>query len=266
MNRLQAELQRLYLLNDQNAPGTASEKFEVTGPDGRVRLMVLALARPADWATLLPLWRGVQTDLELPAPAIAVCGSDGFQLWFSLAEPTSVAEAQSFLEALRLRYLKNIIATRIGMMPCRDDSDPAQTQHVKRVPALQADTGRWSAFVLPDLASVFSDTPWLDICPSPTAQADVLSRLESIKPADFQAALERLNPAQAEATSKPALETSNRVGHQIDPANTGSIRAESSLGPQQFLLGVMNNHDIALALRIEAAKALLPYFEVLRRS
>ena len=69
-------------------------------PDGTVRAMVLELVRPADWTLLSTLWRGVQTDLELPAPAIAVSGIDAYRLWFSLAEPASAAQARAFLEAL----------------------------------------------------------------------------------------------------------------------------------------------------------------------
>jgi hypothetical protein len=35
--------------------------------------------------------------------------------------------------------------------------------------------------------------------------------------------------------------------------------------PTRFLLDVMNNDAVALALRIDAAKALLPYLDAVRR-
>ena len=54
--------------------------------------MVLELTGPADWDVLSAVWRGVQADLELPAPAIAVSGTDGLQLWFSLEAPVPAAQ------------------------------------------------------------------------------------------------------------------------------------------------------------------------------
>lgn len=79
MNPLQTELQRLY-----------------SAPEGVVRALVLELARPADWGLLSPVWRGLQTDLALPAPAVMVSGVDGYQLWLSLAEPVPWRRRQGF--------------------------------------------------------------------------------------------------------------------------------------------------------------------------
>ena len=120
MITLQSELDRLYnrLAPDgRHPPGAATD---LIAPDGRVRALVLALARPADWALMSVLWRGVQTDLELPAPAIAVSGIDAYQLWFSLAEPVSLAQAKAFLESLRLRYLGQIEPGRLSIRPWGD--------------------------------------------------------------------------------------------------------------------------------------------------
>lgn len=189
--------------------------------------MVLELARPADWEALSKVWRGVQVDLELPAPGIAVSGMDGYQLWFSLSEPLAVTQAMAFFESLRARYLSDIAPARIRVVPAAD---------ARMVPAQQDTADHWSAFVAPDLAAVFGETPWLDFPPNPEGQAELLSRLESIKHADFLRALARLKPAV------------------IAPEST-----DTSLDPKRFLLGVMNNDAVALDLRIEAAKALLPY-------
>jgi hypothetical protein len=223
--------------------------------------MVLELARPADWPMLSALWRGVQTDLEFPAPAIAVSGVDAYQLWFSLAEPVSVAQARAFLEALRLRYLGLVAPERISMRPSVDASMSSKIQHAMLVPALQPATGRWSAFVAPDLAAIFSEEPWLDLPPNPEAQAKVLSRLECIKPAVFQAILERLSPVVRTATSPMTSVADETDGSQADPEVKASAPHGNSLDPKGFLLGVMNDKTIELHLRIEAAKALLPYFE-----
>jgi hypothetical protein len=212
VSRLQAELQRLYGAE----PGHA-------GPDGRVRAMVLGLARPANWDALDRVWQGVQGDLELPAPAVAVSGVDGYQLWFSLAEPLPAAEATAFLELLRGRYLADVARERIAIQASDAAAPPAQV----------ADR-RWSAFVAQDLAGLFTDEPWLDMPPGDDAQADLLSRLKSMQPDDFQQAQARLTPAALQAAA-----------------------AAERLDPRRFLLDVMNDRSVELQLRIEAAKALL---------
>lgn len=264
MNRLQAELRRLYLPSNAKGDDANSEESGLISPDGGVRAMVLELARPADWNALSALWQGVQADLELPAPAIAVSGIDGYQLWFSLSEPVPATQARSFLESLRLRYLGNIAPGRIDMMPSVDASTPGHTQHATVVPARRAETGRWSAFIAPDLAAVFADEPWLDVCPSPDAQADVLSRMKSIKAADFQIVLGRLNTTAKTISSHPAPSTTKTGSSTSTLQNTGVVTAESSLDPKHFLLDVMRDPTLELHLRIEAARALLPYFEIQR--
>jgi hypothetical protein len=69
------------------------------------------------------------------------------------------------------------------------------------------------------------------------AQADLLSRLASIPAAAWREARQQLQPASAAPAAAPV--------HQADP--------------RQFLLEIMNDRTVELALRIEAAKALLPY-------
>lgn len=256
MNRLQSELHRLYFPDPAAACGTEAAASSLVDPQGRVRALVLELARPASWELLSTVWRGVQSELELPAPAIAVSGTDGHQLWFSLAEPVPVQQAHAFLESLRLRFLPDVAAKRVGLMPALEASTPGQALHARIVPALQAQTGNWSAFLAPDLAPVFDDTPWLDIPPSEHGQADLLSRLGSILPDAFEAALEKLRPAgSAQQDTLPAAASDPLPG-------TGPARAVGPavcLDPKRFLLQVMNDEAVAMALRIDAAKALLPY-------
>lgn len=255
MNRLQSELSRLYLPHSAADPGADAEASGLINAEGSVRAMVLELARPANWEVLSKVWRGVQADLELPAPAIAVSGTDGIQLWFSLSEPVSVEQAHAFLASLRLRFLADIAPKRVSLMPVVDASAPQQTRHARWVPAEQEQTGNWSAFVAPDLAPVFADTPWLDIPPSNDGQADLLSRLDSIKPPAFESALERLRPATTQSVA-PAHET---TGTDAGRMPVRPIASAGSLDAKRFLLQVMNDDTVALALRIEAAKALLPY-------
>ena len=219
MNKLQSELHRLY--------GTPQPQG-----DGRVRAAVLELARPATWAALASVWRGVQADLALPAPAIAVNGTDGYQLWFSLSEPVLASQALGFLEALGRRYLNDMSKQRLGMTTAVHAPPPRLTQ-----------SDQWSAFVAADLAPVFADEPWLDIPPSPDGQADILCRLESIKSADFQAALALLERGQTPISA--------------EPASTAMRSTAAGLDAESFLRQVMNDDRVALGLRIEAAKALL---------
>ena len=249
MNRLQQELQRLYGLPAGASLGLDLDARGLVDEPGRVRAMVLELARPADWAALSAVWGGVQADLALPAPAIAVNGSDGCQLWFSLLEPVPVPQAAAFLDALRRRYLGDIAPVRVAMLPALDAASARPPLHARPVPALQAN-GLWSAFVASDLVPMFADEPWLDVPPNPDGQAQLLAPLKSISPAEFEHTLQRLRPAAVPAA--PGL-ASNAAG-----------QAAASLDPKRFLLEVMNNDSLDLALRIEAAKALLPYFDAAR--
>jgi hypothetical protein len=226
MNRLQLELTRLYAVQ--------------TG-GGLTRSMVLEVACPAEWQPLAAVSHGLQAELDLPAPAIAVNGSDGLQLWFSLAEPMLADDARAFLDLLRLRYLGELQPHRIRLLLGAPGS----------VPALQAGNGMWSAFVAPDLAAVMTDEPWLDLPPNPDGQASLLARLHSIQPDALRRATALLQPAAAPASA--SAQTQAQAQAQAQAATAAEVS-----DPRAFLLQVMNDRSVALALRIEAAKALLP--------
>ncbi len=233
MGRLHTELSRLYLCPPVEGKSAVDES-RLFDTHGLTRALVLGLARPADWDAMSRVWQGVQADLELPAPAIAVCGADGYQLWFSLAQPVPVAQAQDFLQQLCARYLSAVAPRRITLWP-------TQAGHTRLVPALQVDTGQWSAFVSSDLAAVFADDPSLDLPPGEDNQADLLSRLKSIQPAELDAALQRLQPEET-----------------LPPPSAPSVNTRHApQDPRSFLQAVMNDTSVPLALRIEAAKALL---------
>ena len=216
MDRLPSELQRLYLPHEA---------------DGLLRALVLQVLRPAGWQEVARLWQGVQADLALPAPAIAVSGSDGYQLWFSVAEGVQPARATAFLEALRVRYLR-------GVPP-----QSTRLQQPDATPPSQVAAERWSAFVAPDLAPLFADEPWLDHPPGADAQADVLWRAASIEPREFERAMQELT-AGAAASAPSELAAREPSGDEVSD-------------PRRFLLSVMRDPDVDLRLRIEAAKALL---------
>lgn len=219
MNRLQSELHRLY-----QPTGTS-------GTSGTVRALVLELARPAEWDALSQAWRGVQADLRLPAPAIAVSGTDGLQLWFSLQQPVAASMAATFLQRLQERYLAGVAPSRLR--------HTAPSWQAPPVPAQQAGTENWSAFIAPDLAPVFAETPWLDIEPGGEGQADLLAKHQSINPTAFDAAMQALAPAQTP---------------DVPPTNEAA-----DIDPRRFLQRVLNDEAVELALRIEAAQALLRF-------
>lgn len=248
MNRLQIELQRLYVVGR-----TLAEQGEprFSDDEGRVRTLVLELARPADWPSLALLWHGVQDDLGLPAPAIAVNGVDGYQLWFSLSEPVHAAEGRRLIDRLRRRYLREVAPARVAIVL------PPATE---MVPALKAASGQWSAFIARDLAAVFADEPWLDMRPSPEAQADVLSRLKSIKLADFQSAFDQLAPF-GEGGAHPPLAVIEGDRGQENTQRNVAAKPGAGPDPKRFLLDAMSDTGLDMHLRIEAARALLPYFE-----
>ena len=259
MNRLPSELHRLYAAQAPG-PDTAPEALRLIDDSGRVRAMVLSLARPADWQALAKVWQGVQVDLDLPAPAIAVSGTDAYQLWFSLAQPLPAAQALAFLESLRLRYLADIKPQRVGLMPSMDGASPPRVQHADTVPALQA-SGCWSAFVAPELAPVFADEPWLETAPNPEGQSSLLARLASIPLADFELALQGLSPAQAASLGTPVSVPALVLDAVVSSIGQRKAAAGPWLDPKSFLLEVMNNDAVELRLRIEAAKALLPHVD-----
>ena len=240
MTRLPAELLRLYLL-------PAGETDGMVDGHGNVRAAVLELGRPAEWEPVSRLWQAVQSDLGLPAPAIAVSGRDAYQLWFSLAQPLPAAQARAFLELLCRRYLA-------GVAPARIDSWPrADGQHTGPVPSRQGGSGPWSAFVAPDLAPMFADEPWLDLPPNPDGQAQLLAALSSIGGADLQRAMAQLQPpaeAVPEAGADTATAAAPHAGSPVAPVGGWA-------DPRDFLRAVMNDGSVPLALRIQAAAALL---------
>lgn len=250
MSRLRTEFHRLYLPAGAAPAGDeAPAAAQLADAEGRVRALVLQVARPGDWQALSAVWRGVQAELGLPAPAVAINGQDGLQLWFSLAVPVPPAEGRAWLDGLCRRHLPELPAARVALLPQGGSADePAAWGQAADVLAQQPLAEGWPAFVAPDLAAVFADTPWLDLPPSAEGQADLLAALQPIKADAWQAAMAQLAPPAEAAAPLPRTSAAPAT-----PATTAD-------GPaRRFLLGVMNDEGAPLALRIEAAKALLPY-------
>jgi hypothetical protein len=243
MNRLPPELSRLYGLGS-NALDSPASDVETACLQRGVRAVVLEIALPAGWEQLSTVWKGVQSDLDLSAPAIAVSGVDGLQLWFSFAAAVSSSFGSRFLQGLRGRYLKGLGSTHVRMF--------SEAAGLPAAPFAEMSPQRWSAFVTPDLASVFAETPWLDIPPTDEGQATILRALEPIPQIALEAALKKLGATEDDGYPEP-----------IDAKRTASIAARGSghghTDPARFLAGVMNDETAPLALRIEAAKILLSH-------
>lgn len=243
MSRLNAEHQRLFAADAQGRQPATAEKA--------VRTLVLSIHSPADWAAIAPLWRGVQADFHWPEAAIAVNGTDGFELWFALADPLPRADAVQLLAQLQRRYLPDVRADRLRAWPAADASAAPPV-----CPPFAAGPERWAAFVTPDLPAVFGDDPALDFEPGADAQADLLARLRPITATPLRRARAALAPADPPAPPATPASAARPDATTAPPATTSTTTGRHD-DPRAFLLSVMNDATVPLALRIEAAKGLL---------
>lgn len=272
MHSLIAERQRLFALPDQPMPdgeGAEADLLDLVDADGRVRTLVVGVAAATGWGPVAALCAGVDAELALPPPAVAVAGAAGFQVWFSLAEPVTLARAADFLAGLRARLLADVPDARLVLAPL-----PAGARSVRAVPALDAASGRWSAFIDPGLGGMFADEPWLDMAPGLAQQAELLAGVRSIATADFTRALACLAaapepdgtavvPAMPAPMASLPFDLPARAGGDVGmppPRPDGLGVGSGFADPRSFLLAVMNDPTARAEHRIDAAKALLPYF------
>lgn len=269
MDRLTQQLTRLYLL--PVSPSTRAEDampIALPAEGDTVRAAILGIRRPVDWKALAAIWQGIQDDFGFPAPAIAVNGSDALCLWFSFEHPVRTIDAAQWLDAMRLRYLPGVDTARVIQWPNGKGAGSC-----RMVPAPGPHAGQWSAFVTPGMVSLFADEPWLEQPPNPDAQADLLSTMRSIPAQDFIDALGRVQQkltAAPQAIQKSIGDTPRGTqgdGRDIegsiaslDAATKARLRVDDSTwtDPRAFLLAVMNDPAVPLALRLDAAKSLLP--------
>jgi hypothetical protein len=269
MSRLHAEWRRLFAV-DPIPHARPGPLFDADG--ARTRTLVMEWGRPADWPTLRTLWQAVQVEFDWPAPLIAIDGRHAFQLWISLAEPVPASAACEAAAALARRWLPQapaaVAAARLAVWPRPESQAGGVWQHAAPVPALHAGPQpRWSAFVTPDLAAVFGDDPALDIDPGDEAQAEVAARCGSVSALAWARARDalRLNAAASQRVADGA--PGPAAGAADGPADTsGPTAVVATAGPDlggphddpaAFLKAVMNHPAVPLALRIEAARALL---------
>lgn len=281
MSKLIHELQRLYFLPEQpwyhsaagdtlnpasealsddilaaTLAGEPAVALNLIGADERVRTLVVRFSCAADWALVSAMYQGLQEDLELPAPAISVSGRTGYRLWLSLAESVPAAQARLFLEGLRARYLADVAPSRFMLLPSGQCL-------LSLVPACHGGTGKWSAFIDPSMVAMFADEPGLEMAPNMDRQADLLAGLKSIAADEFgraMAALEPIDPGGEQLAEIVAAWSSDGAPHEAPAVRQGAGLAGNYSDPRGFLLAVMNDPACSIDQRIEAARALLPFF------
>ncbi len=248
-DRLALELERLY----GRFAGANTEIADTS----ITRVMVLEVARPADWALLAPVWHSFVNDWKLPPPAIAVNGVDGIQLWFSVSNPFSAQIGHQFLDGLVAHFLPDVSVNRIGCMPMLAAETTDFQPGFLVIPRNLSGTDRWSAFITRDLAAVFGEEPWVDVPPQRDQQADMLSRLGSMTPDQFDYVLAKLSQSHSVKIEALSLTPSTRQAPESTPS--AELGPEGQITPTEFLCAAMNNTSLPMSERIAAASALLPY-------
>ena len=152
-----------------------------------------------------------------------------------------MADGALALRTLCQRYLTDLPAKHIQCWPVMSPSP--ESAHPS-LPPQQQQAEQWSAFIARDLAPVFEDTPWLDLQPGDDAQADMLGQLRSISSAMWSQSTVLWRTPVAEAPCAEAQAVASSFGDH---------------DPKAFLLRVMNDPAVDMALRIDAAKALLTH-------
>lgn len=205
MHKLILALIRLYLA-PETAPetlapritGQDSSTIDLAGADGTTRTIYLPFRKIKNseeaqhWTLLCEVANALQADLDFPAPAVSVSGSDGYGLWLSLATPVAPAVAQEFVALLRLAYFPDV------KMPL----EPATTQ-VLLPPCLHPHTGKWAAFIHPGMGASFADDSGLEMAPPLSGQVGFLENLQSIDADQFAQALALLRGKHGTVAAAP---------------------------------------------------------------
>ncbi|WP_312548812.1 hypothetical protein [Massilia sp.] len=251
MLKLIQELMRLYLPEgavteealQAHILGQQTLPVDVTTSGGLTRAIAIPFHRipkaeeGRHWTLLCEVAHALQSELDLPAPAVSIASVDGFCLWLSLAVPLPSLQAGQFVELLRQAYfpeIEPVIGTPAELPPC-----------------LNRETGRWTAFINPGMGASFVGEPGLEIAPPQAAQAGFLEGLESITPVAFDRAMDRL--------LAPAMAADETVQPTADAPAT--VAAASAV-PENLLLKDATLEDIVRhlhALNIEPTfRHLLP--------
>lgn len=209
------------------------------------RAAMLDFPYSSDWPHVARLLDALGDELDVPLPALSLQGKAGFRLWFSLPATVTPEEGSAFVQALCRSYLASLPVTRVRI-------ELPEEGRLAFPPQRDEASGGWTAFIDPEMGGMFVGETWLDIAPSDGAQAERLSRVHSMRPEEFREALTRLavSPAPVPDASVPDM----ALAVSAVPAS-----ATRYSDPVAYLVSVMNDPSADPALRVEAAKALLPY-------
>ena len=202
MQKLIAELRRLYLSNDRRYDDAALERHlrgehtmqvDLAGDDGLARALVIEFRRLPDdghWSQLCETANALQTELGLPAPAVSVSGGDSYGLWLSLETPVPVARLRQLKALLHQAYFAqqdiDLDNTSVELPPCRHQAG-----------------GLWAAFINPGIGASFADDLGLDMPPPVGAQTAFLEGLRGITGKELAHALEVLGNRLGAGTETP---------------------------------------------------------------
>ncbi|MGZ8290318.1 MAG: hypothetical protein ACXW2U_04000 [Telluria sp.] len=202
MQKLISELRRLYLPAEEFAPealpqhilGQTTLATNLTTHDGMTRAVVIAFNKmdkggdAQHWTRLCEVANALQTELNLPAPAVSISAASGYGLWLSLEAPVSAAQAQEFVDLLHRAYFPEM------------DRPADVSAPVELPPCLNQATGKWAAFIHPGMGASFADESGLEMAPPLAGQAAFLEGLQSISEKQFLHALDMLREAHGAAT------------------------------------------------------------------
>lgn len=187
----------------KSVAGDLTVALNLVAADGMARALVVDFDRGADWPKVAALYQAITTELNLPAPAVAVSGRKGYGVWFSLAEPIPAAQARSFLRLLRSVYLADIPEAALDLRPDTDTPTMAAAAVAKLPPCKHLANDRWAAFIDPSMGEMFAEEPWLESAPAPDKQAAILAGLKSIPSGAFQQAMTLLQAKAGGAGAFP---------------------------------------------------------------
>lgn len=175
-----AELARLYLPDSAAAPARLAQHLaqscatplNLDSGDGTTRALVMAFDRQPGaeeaqhWRLLCLVANALQTQLDLPAPAVSISGLHGYQLWLSFGATVPSATVARLLGLLRAAYFpeQTLTGNATVLIP----------------PAKHPDTGLWAAFINPGLGASFADESGLEMAPPIAGQLALLEGLRSI--------------------------------------------------------------------------------------
>ena len=201
MQKLIAELNRLYLQPGAVAPGRLAEHMlgnitlAVTlVSDGMTRAIMLPFRKAKNgggeqhWTELCAVANALQADLGLPAPAVSISGADGYGLWLSFEHPAPASQVRQFVELLGRAYFPDT--------PLAPD---ALNAPVELPPCLNQASGKWAAFIHPGMGASFADESGLEMAPPMAGQVAFLEGLHSISEDQLRHALAVLQPPHVPA-------------------------------------------------------------------